>query len=62
MSLANAKRFPTLAAGSKPIEARGPSGRRCATPGCATIISVYNQADRCWLHSSPERRTALADR
>jgi hypothetical protein len=62
MSTANARRLPTLAPRAKPIEARGPSGRRCPEPGCTTVISIYNEADRCWLHSAPERRPPLAER
>lgn len=29
-------------------------GRVCATPGCATILSVYNPQPMCWQHD--ERR------
>jgi hypothetical protein len=29
-------------------------GRVCATPGCATILSVYNPRTMCWQHD--ERR------
>ena len=25
-------------------------GRTCAGPGCLTIISRYNDSDRCWKH------------
>jgi hypothetical protein len=62
MSTANARRLPAPAPGAKPIKARGPSGRRCPEPGCTTVISIYNEADRCWLHSEPEPRPPLADR
>jgi hypothetical protein len=62
MSTANARRLPTLAPGTKPIEARGPSGRRCLEPECTTVISIYNESDRCWLHSEAERRPPLAER
>lgn len=29
-------------------------GRVCTTPGCATILSVYNPRTKCWQHD--ERR------
>jgi hypothetical protein len=61
MSTANARRLPTLAPGSKPIKVRGSSGRRCSAPACPTVISIYNDADRCWLHSDPARRPPLAE-
>lgn len=28
--------------------------RRCAHLGCETILSRYNDEDRCWLHPAPE--------
>ena len=62
MGAANARALPTLAHGAKPIAARGSRGRRCSEPACTTVISVYNSADRCWLHSAPERRLPLTDR
>ena len=62
MPMANARRLPTLAPGAKPIEVRGPRGRRCSEPDCPTVISIYNEADRCWLHCEPGRRPPLADR
>jgi hypothetical protein len=62
MGTANARPLPTLAPRAKPVEARGTRGRRCSEPDCTTVISVYNAADRCWLHSAPERRLPLADR
>lgn len=37
--------------------ARYAAGRRCATPGCSTILSVYNPASFCCLH---DRRAAPA--
>jgi hypothetical protein len=27
-----------------------PAGRVCAEPGCGTVLSVYNETDRCGLH------------
>ena len=62
MGTANARRLPALAPRAKPVEARGSRGRHCSEPECNTVISVYNPADRCWLHSPPERRMPLADR
>jgi hypothetical protein len=35
-------------------------GRRCSERGCVTVLSVYNEATTCWLHSTPTRRHALA--
>jgi hypothetical protein len=62
MGAANARPLPVLSPGAKPIEARGSRGRRCLEPGCTTVISIYNDADRCWLHAEPERRPPLAQR
>lgn len=61
MATANARPLPTSASGAKPI-ARGTTGRACLEPGCTTVISVYNTADRCWLHTHGERRPPLAAR
>jgi hypothetical protein len=33
----------------------------CLEPGCTTVISIYNEADRCWLHAEAPRRPPLAD-
>jgi hypothetical protein len=34
-------------------------GRSCEHPGCATVLSVYNESPTCWVHSAPSiRRTA----
>jgi hypothetical protein len=62
MGLANTRPLPTLAPGAKRIETRGSRGRRCSEGECMTVISVYNPADRCWLHSAPQRRLPLTDR
>jgi len=36
------------------------SGRICAEPGCATVLSIYNSEDRCARHAvvagAPRRR------
>ena len=29
---------------------RNPKGRVCAHPGCETILTTYNPADKCMLH------------
>lgn len=26
-------------------------GRTCSQPGCETVLSVYNKAGTCWVHS-----------
>ena len=62
MGAVNARPLPTLAPHAKPVETQGSPGRRCSEPECTTVISVYNPADRFWLHSAPERRLPLADR
>jgi hypothetical protein len=25
--------------------------RTCEQPGCGTVLSIYNDADRCWQHT-----------
>jgi hypothetical protein len=35
-------------------------GRRCDHAGCETVLSSYNSATTCWLHSSPAPKHALA--
>lgn len=32
--------------------------RRCAHPGCLTIVSKYNRDPKCWLHQ-PKRRIRI---
>jgi hypothetical protein len=39
---------------------RSRTGRRCAEPTCVTVLSVYNAAETCWLHSTATPRHALA--
>jgi hypothetical protein len=38
---------------SRPSRTFG-SGRRCATDGCDTALSMYNNDDHCWQHRTPE--------
>ncbi|MBI4261074.1 MAG: hypothetical protein HY658_10965 [Actinobacteria bacterium] len=37
---------------------RGTTGRACAHPGCTTILSTYNEASTCWMHSPSAFRGA----
>ena len=46
----------------KGAASRPPAGRTCETPGCETLLSTYNAAVTCWLHSSATTRHALAPR
>ena len=39
--------------------AQGARGRMCEAPGCTTVLSTYNAATTCWLHSQPARRRPL---
>jgi hypothetical protein len=34
-------------------------GRTCSEFGCSTILSVYNDGNRCWTHRPMERVTPL---
>jgi hypothetical protein len=34
-------------------------GRLCEEVGCQTILSVYNDGSRCWMHRPMERVTPL---
>jgi hypothetical protein len=29
--------------------------RTCGHEGCATRLSIYNRAERCWLHEPPQK-------
>jgi hypothetical protein len=40
-------------------QARSSRGRPCEYPGCTTVLSTYNSATTCWLHSQPSRRRPL---
>jgi hypothetical protein len=47
---------PTLVIYGRPNRGRDLShrparGRMCAEVGCTTVLSTYNSADVCWLHS-----------
>lgn len=41
---------------------RAAAGRLCAESGCATVLSTYNSATTCFLHSAPTLRHPLATR
>jgi hypothetical protein len=34
-------------------------GRVCEVAGCRTVLSVYNDGERCWSHRPMERVTPL---
>jgi hypothetical protein len=36
------------------------SGRACSWMGCTTILSTYNTATSCWLHTQPSMRPPLS--
>ena len=49
---------------SEPIQdgppvARFDEGRICGEAGCPTVLSVYNDGNRCWAHRPMERVTPL---
>lgn len=44
----------------KGAASRAKAGRRCEVAGCETVLSTYNAASTCWLHSAPTPRHALA--
>lgn len=37
-------------------------GRTCAVEGCETRLSRYNPAEWCWVHETPRRFIARAER
>jgi len=43
----------TLVGGGEKVKSFA-QGRTCAEPGCGTILSIYNPADRCSLHGHVE--------
>ena len=51
-----------LSGGTHPVH-RFAAGRVCAQPGCTTVLSIYNEDDRCAAHdfahvgAGAERRT-----
>ncbi len=34
--------------------------RRCAEPGCETILSRYTKGEHCWQHQSRDLRAGLS--
>jgi hypothetical protein len=44
----------------KAAKDRAAKGRTCDHPGCNTVLSTYNAATTCWMHTVPGRRTPLA--
>jgi hypothetical protein len=44
----------------KGAKTRAEAGRRCEVITCDTVLSTYNSAPTCWLHSTPTHRHALA--
>lgn len=32
--------------------------RRCGHEGCGTLLSIYNKAERCWVHEPPQKYVA----
>ena len=44
-------RYPRPSSNARPV-ARFAAERECATPGCITILSIYNAQGRCSLHLS----------
>jgi hypothetical protein len=43
----------------KQAKHRPAKGRLCQEPGCDTVLSTYNAADHCYLHSAPSFRHPL---
>jgi hypothetical protein len=41
---------------------RASAGRRCEVASCETVLSTYNAATTCWLHSSAVPKHSLAPR
>jgi hypothetical protein len=54
------------------VSATGPRGRVrvdrfaarrvCVFDGCPTVLSFYNPADRCWMHTEPRPKISLGRR
>jgi hypothetical protein len=38
---------------------RAEAGRTCAEPTCSTVLSVYNAAPTCWMHTGAATRHPL---
>jgi hypothetical protein len=49
-AFATGVRAEGLADGTRP-SARYAAGRVCSLPGCRTVLSIYNEDDRCAQHS-----------
>lgn len=32
--------------------------RTCGANGCTTLLSIYNRAERCWIHEPPQKYVA----
>jgi hypothetical protein len=52
----NRRTEPTTVQRAQSLRGRGHissygDGRTCAVPGCRTIVSRYNESDRCWQHA-----------
>lgn len=43
----------------KSVMRRAATGRACVHPGCTTILSTYNAATTCWMHSPSSFRRPL---
>jgi hypothetical protein len=43
----------------KGAASRAAIGRTCAEPTCSTVLSVYNSASTCWMHTGPATRHPL---
>jgi hypothetical protein len=44
----------------KGVPVRSTQGRKCSFPGCGTVLSIYNAATECFLHSPSTKRHPLA--
>jgi hypothetical protein len=47
---------------SKDSPTQAGRGRACSFEGCTTILSTYNTAASCWLHTQPSMRPPLSTR
>ena len=54
-------RFGPPDRGKGPLS-RSAAGRLCQMSGCETVLSTYNAATTCFLHSAPTLRHPLATR
>jgi hypothetical protein len=51
-----------LPARGKDASSRPVRGRVCERPGCQTVLSTYNPAILCWMHSAPSYAHPLTSR